>query len=146
MEEIRLRTLAFTVLIALLVWSSSFETCIARRGKHWRPVASASLTKKKTKNSHGGSGHGHRSGGGGSKHHRKAPSSRKSPLAPPSPDPVENTPKYYSPPAAAPPEKDAGRKSSANFNVMDFGAHGDGSSDDTKVVPRIVKFYGLQNL
>ncbi|KAK4763014.1 hypothetical protein SAY86_008782 [Trapa natans] len=132
MEKLRLGPLAFTILFSFLVWSSSFETCIAAgRGRHWRQV-SASLTKKKTKSSHGS---------GSSKKH-------KAQLAPPSPAPVESTPKYslpaappspapvestpkYSPPAA-PPEDTGGKSSAQTFNVMDFGAQGDGSSDDTK--------------
>ncbi|KAK4785435.1 hypothetical protein SAY86_002124 [Trapa natans] len=120
---------AFTILIAFLVWSSSFETCIAaRRGRHWRQVSASLMTKKKTKSSHGSSGG--QSHGGSSKQHKSPISSHKSPLAPPSPAPVSSTPKYS--PPAAPPVGSRGKSSGATYNVMDFGAQGDGSSDDTK--------------
>ncbi|KAK4779653.1 hypothetical protein SAY87_015759 [Trapa incisa] len=120
---------AFTILIAFLVWSSSFETCIAaRRGRHWRQVSASLMTKKKTKSSHGSSGG--QSHGGSSKQHKSPSSSHKSPLAPPSPAPVSSTPKYS--PPAAPPVGSRGKSSGATYNVMDFGAQGDGSSDDTK--------------
>lgn len=107
--------------IALLAWSSSLEMCNARRGKHWRHsrAASASLLKKKTK-SHGSSHHNHH---GGSKS-PTAPS-HKSPSLPPSPKPVEETP-------PSPPQKGYSGGRSATFNVLDFGAKGDGSTDDTK--------------
>jgi hypothetical protein len=101
--------------IAFLVWSSSFHTCIARRGKHWRESRgnSASLAKKKGKNQ----GNSHQ------KHHNGAskpkPPPQKAPSLPPPPKEA---------PAPSPPQK-----SSTTFNVLDFGAKGDGKSDDTKV-------------
>ena len=97
------------LLIALLVWCSSSGTCHARRGKHWRQsrAASASLSKKKSK-SHGSGSH-HRGGG---KSKSKAPLPPKQDITPP------------------PPEK----KASESFNVLDFGAKGDGETDDTKVI------------
>ncbi|KAF2286687.1 hypothetical protein GH714_023600 [Hevea brasiliensis] len=105
--------------IAFLVWCSSFDTCIARRGRHWRQnrATSASLYKKKVKSN--GSNHHHHNGE--SKPKPKPPSHR-SPLPPP----VSKPPKEYAPPSSSP------TKGSATFNVRDFGAKGDGKSDDTK--------------
>lgn len=106
------RRLSFVLMIAILVWASSTGTCHARRGKHWKQnrAASASLSKKKGK-SHGSGSHHH----GGSKSKPKPPSSPKqSP-----PPPLEN-------------------KGSDTFNVLDFGAKGDGDTDDTKVISQLV--------
>lgn len=109
MSGLSFRRLTFMLLFAFLVWSSSTGTCHARRGKHWRHsrAASASLSKKKAK-SHGSGSHHH----GGSKSKSKAPSPPKQEVTPP------------------PPEK----KGSETYNVLDFGAKGDGDTDDTKVI------------
>ncbi|KAF5726734.1 polygalacturonase [Tripterygium wilfordii] len=114
------RNLTFMLFIAFLVWSSSFESCIARRGKHWRQsrATSASLAKKKGK-SHN-SGHHHHNGGS----QPKAPPSHKAPVSPPS-KPGENIP-------PSPPQKGNNGGHSMIFNVLHFGAKGDGSTDDTK--------------
>ncbi|KAJ9554424.1 LOW QUALITY PROTEIN: hypothetical protein OSB04_018469 [Centaurea solstitialis] len=49
------RQLIFALIVAILVWSSSIETCNARRGKHWRHSRGtfSSLYKKKGKNQGG---------------------------------------------------------------------------------------------
>ena len=113
--------------IAFLLWSSNFETCNARRGKHWRHSSgtSASLYKKKGKSR--GSGNNHHSGGS----KPKSPPHKASPLP---------TPKRKAPPLPTPKPKEefpsnppAGH--STTFNVLDFGAKGDGRTDDTKVIP-----------
>ncbi|KAI7979176.1 Polygalacturonase [Camellia lanceoleosa] len=123
MRGLSLRSLTFMLFIALLVLFSHMGTCSARRGKHWRQnrAISASLSKN---------GKSHHSNAGKLKH--KAP-----PLPPPSPPPSPpKTPRppptssSKSPPSPAPaPNKDT---SSTVFNVLDFGAKGDGTSDDTK--------------
>ncbi|KAK4764405.1 hypothetical protein SAY87_013843 [Trapa incisa] len=104
-------------------------TTTARRGtKHWRhgtrrtPVSAASSMKKKPKG-HGSSSHHHGGGSGSSSKHKKP-----APVAPPSPSPVDQPPPPKSP-GTAPPEKGY---SGRTFNVMDFGAKGDGTTDDTK--------------
>ncbi|WCJ38464.1 Pectin lyase-like superfamily protein [Euphorbia peplus] len=100
------RSFTFMFLIAVIVWCSSMDTCIARRDRHWRQNR-ASLYKKKGKN------HGHHHNGGS----KTKPPSQKVPAKPPKKD---------APPSSSP----AG--SSAIFNVLNFGAKGDGKSDDTK--------------
>ncbi|KAF8390431.1 hypothetical protein HHK36_024957 [Tetracentron sinense] len=116
MGGISIKRFTFILLIVCLVWSSTFESCNARRGKHWRRsrAASASLSKKKGK-SHGSS---HNHGSTGSK-----PKS-------PSPSPSPSPPKDDTPTSPPPIGYDGGH--SDIFNVLDFGAKGDGNTDDTK--------------
>ncbi|KAH6763210.1 Pectin lyase-like superfamily protein [Perilla frutescens var. hirtella] len=115
-----LKNITFTIVIVLLVWCSDVEICNARRvGKHWRQSrnSAASLSKKKGK-SHGSSHH----SGKANKPKQKTPSP-KAPPAPPLP-----------PPEGPPPPKKGGGNAagSAVFDVLDFGAKGDGCADDTK--------------
>lgn len=124
MCELSLKGFTYMFLIAILIWSSNFEECIARRGKHWRQNREeiASLLKKKGKNH----GNGHSHNGGGSK--SKSPPQKSIPsLSPPLPPPQEEVT-----PSTPPPQTYIGG-SSTTFNVLDFGAKGDGRSDDTKV-------------
>lgn len=118
-----LRSLTFMLIIVLLIWSSNVEICSARRvGRHWRKNrrASDSLFKKKGKNH--GSNH-HNSNGGKSK--QKVPS--------PPPLPPRGSGSKKAPPVT-PPEKGVDKSPpSTVFNVLHFGAKGDGRSDDTKV-------------
>ncbi|OVA20733.1 Glycoside hydrolase [Macleaya cordata] len=102
-----------TLLIVFLVWSSTtFQSCNARRGKHWRQsrATSASLYKKKYK--HHGSNHHH--GGGSKSKSPKPPGKGHSPIPPPSYDGGHPT------------------INSTVFDVLQFGAKGDGNTDDTK--------------
>ncbi|XVF84999.1 hypothetical protein PTKIN_Ptkin17bG0083800 [Pterospermum kingtungense] len=131
MSSFSFRSLTFMVLIAFLVWCSSIETCIARRGKHWRQsrYATASLSKKKGKG-HAGQ---HNYHNGGSKPRapppppKTIPASPNKPKAPPSPNPKENVP------TTTPPQKGYSYGQQSNiFDVLDFGAKGDGETDDTK--------------
>lgn len=120
MSSSNFRSLAIILLILLLGWSSTFETCEARRGKHWRHSRNfpTSLSKKKGKNHV--SSHHHSSG---SKSKSKTPS-------PVTPEPPATKPKDDVPPS--PPTKDHNYVAPATFHVLDFGAKGDGKTDDTK--------------
>ncbi|XVF43990.1 hypothetical protein PTKIN_Ptkin02bG0084100 [Pterospermum kingtungense] len=137
MSGISFRSLTFMFLIAFLVWVSSIETCIARRGKHWRQsryAAAASLSKKKGK-SHGyGSGH-HNYHNGGSK--PKAPPYKTTPSSPKTKPPPAPSPPIPKPkkgvPSTPPPQKGYSHSQQSNvFDVLHFGAKGDGKTDDTK--------------
>ncbi|KAJ0537308.1 putative pectin lyase/virulence factor [Helianthus annuus] len=106
MGDFSFRKLIFAFVIVTLVWASSIETCNARRGgKHWRQSRGTlnSLYKKKGKNDHG---------------HKKQKSKQEQQQQQPLPTPEE---------PLAPPQK------GSKFNVLDYGAKGDGHSDDTKV-------------
>ncbi|KAI3522477.1 hypothetical protein L1887_00281 [Cichorium endivia] len=106
------RSFTLAILVAILVWSSAtHHTCNATRSRHWRKNRSTtSLSKKK-------SGNHHHNGGGG-----KSKSKSSSHKAPPSSSP------------APPPENDdgGGIAAAATYNVLNFGAKGDGRTDDTK--------------
>ncbi|KAK8360606.1 hypothetical protein V6Z12_A04G175900 [Gossypium hirsutum] len=130
MKGVGLRRLTFMFLVAFLVWSSSIETCIARKSKHWRQrrhAASVSLYKKKTKDhSHGH--HNYHNGGTKTKPppYKTTPPSPKV-KAPPSPKPKVKVP------SVPPPQKGYGNgQQSKVFDVLHFGAKGDGKTDDTK--------------
>lgn len=110
MRDISLKNITFMVTMFLLLWFSSIETCNARRGgRHWRRshggVATNSLYKKKAKTQH---------------HNSKS--------KPKSPSPVPPSPASHSPPVT-------GDEITPNctYSVFDFGAVGDGKTDDTKV-------------
>jgi hypothetical protein len=127
MSGLSFRSLAFMLFMAFLVWSSNFEACNARRGRHWRHsrATSASLAKKKGKNH--GKGNYHHSGGSKPKSPpSKAPS-------PPNPKPKEDLP-------SSPPQKGSNGGHSVTFNVLDFGAKGDGSTVDTQFILQILIF------
>ncbi|KAK8923537.1 Polygalacturonase [Platanthera zijinensis] len=91
------------LLLLLLLLSCSFEGCKARRGRHWRQRRLPATSLAKKK------GRGKPSGGGGHNDHH---SGGTTPAVPkPSPSPSHGRSVY---------------------NVLEFGAKGDGMTDDTK--------------
>ncbi|KAK9119730.1 hypothetical protein Scep_017823 [Stephania cephalantha] len=107
-----LKSLTFLILVSLVVWSSTLQTCNARRGGHWRRSRggeSVSLFKK-------GKNHHHSNGN--------------------SPSPVQGKGQFSAGPKQAPlalSEGDINGGGNSNvFDVLSFGAKGDGNTDDTK--------------
>lgn len=146
MSGLSFRGFTYMLLIAFLIWSSNFECCIARRGKHWRHksrTVSASLFKNKGKGYNGNGHKGHRGGGSNSKSKPKPPPpTHRSTPTPPSPKkappPHKSTPS--SPPIpkpkvspSSPPPKAYNGVHSTIFNVLDYGAKANNNTDDTKV-------------
>ncbi|CAI8587585.1 unnamed protein product [Vicia faba] len=130
MSGLTLKTFTYMFLVTFLIWSSNFECCIARRGNHWRQTKtfSSSLFKKRAK-SYNGNTHNKNHHNGGSNSKPKSP-----PLSPKSPPPHKNVPSSppISKPKYSPPPKSYNGMHSTFFNVLDYGAKGDGNTDDTK--------------
>ncbi|KAL1804446.1 hypothetical protein ACET3Z_033093 [Daucus carota] len=105
MSSFTFKSLTLVLLVSLLIWSATFGTCNARRGKHWRQSRSfrTSMYKKKGKNH--GSNHQHNHGS-------------------------KSKPKNSPPTTQGPPK--TGHNSAVIFDVLHFGAKGDGKTDDTK--------------
>ncbi|PWA41339.1 glycoside hydrolase, family 28, Pectin lyase fold/virulence factor [Artemisia annua] len=134
-----IRSYTLTIIIAILVWSSATHDHTCNASRHWRHSkgASTSLSKKKS-----GSNHHHN---GKSKSKSKS-SSHKPPVSS-VPAPKPKPPPASKPPVASvpapkhnapspPPENGSngggGPNAAATYNVMSFGAKGDGITDDTK--------------
>lgn len=108
MRTFKLSSLAWIMLIAFSIWSSSLlETCEARKGKHhqWRKHRWAK-----------------RGNGGRHPHHHHPLGYSVSALRSDNYITEEDT------------EVSAAQKSGAVYNVLDYGAKGDGKADDTKVI------------
>ncbi|EYU31250.1 hypothetical protein MIMGU_mgv1a019203mg [Erythranthe guttata] len=119
------KNLTFTIMVVLLVlWFSDMETCNARKtgGRHYRQ-SSRSVGVSLSKNT--GRNHHHSNGGGKSK--QKAPSPKSPP--PPAAGPVETPPPTNIPP---PDKSEENAPDPTVFDVLDFGARGDGTTDDTQ--------------
>ncbi|KAI5020546.1 hypothetical protein ZWY2020_045434 [Hordeum vulgare] len=137
--------LAVVLLVVLLALSSAVGFCEARSGRHWRqnrgPSVSMFRRKGKGKNGGGSPTHSHRQYGKG--HQSPAMPAPPSPgggngYASPSPPPPSLPPQAPSmtpspppplPPSLPPPEQPS---QGAVFSVVNFGARGDGVTDDTQ--------------
>lgn len=123
MEAFSSRWFTLMVIIACLVWSSSnmgMGSCNARTMGKTREDT-ATLYKKKGK-SHGST---HQKGPGSHKSNTKPPSVANPPPSSPVPSPKPDV--HPSPPVQVP-----DNAPSTLFNVLDFGAQGDGTNDDTE--------------
>ncbi|KAG5534915.1 hypothetical protein RHGRI_022881 [Rhododendron griersonianum] len=100
---------AFMILSAFLVWSLNYETCIAGEGKLWREGKAnyQSILSLSQGRSHGGS---HRKGGWVWRLMKESDTAQ-----------AELTTMV---------QQNGGK--SATFNVLDYGARGDGKTDDSK--------------
>ncbi|XP_037406009.1 polygalacturonase At1g48100-like isoform X1 [Triticum dicoccoides] len=156
--KLRVKGFGLLLLLVLLALCSTIDVCDARRGKHWRPRSSpsSSLLKKKGKAKKGSS---HRQHGGnrrspppappgvGKGHQTPYQPSPNVPVSPsPSPSPKPSPAKGNGHTSPQPPSPSCGKgrqpppqpppaasaSPGAVFNVVDFGAKGDGISDDTK--------------
>ncbi|XP_062206304.1 polygalacturonase At1g48100-like isoform X2 [Phragmites australis] len=147
------------LLLVLLALCSTIDVCDARIGKHWRQRGSQSSSQLKKKGK-GKKGSSHRQYSRNQTSPKPPVSSTPSPGAgkgyqnpyQPSPSPTPNAPVSPSPSPAngnrhsssksptpscgkgsqPPPQPPSAGSQGAVFNVVDFGAKGDGVSDDTK--------------
>ncbi|KAL9240952.1 hypothetical protein vseg_015117 [Gypsophila vaccaria] len=142
MKIFHLRSFTLMLLIVVLLWSSNVEVCTARRSGNWRhdrPLSTSLLKKKgKSNGSHSRYTHHHTSKPKAKTPYLKAPSPPtlspapivEAPPAKKAPDCKGSPPKAVSPPYPTPTVE---IPSSDNiFSVLDYGAKGDGTSDDTK--------------
>lgn len=124
---------------AFLIWSFNFEACIARRGKHWKQHTGISESLYKKGKSHGSNNHNYHASKPKPKpnpSHKTTPPSSSWSSPPPPPPPIPNPKENDSSISPTPlPYNGGASHSTSVFNVLDFGAKGDGCSDDTKVSP-----------
>ncbi|KAF8010968.1 hypothetical protein BT93_J1564 [Corymbia citriodora subsp. variegata] len=128
MTNIDLKNRAFLILVAIFILSGNFSACYARKSQSWRQsrIPLSNVIDK-----------------GHSSHHKHitppAPAPKPKPK-PPAPMPVlalALKPKHKPPapvptPIPAPPASTPSHKNSMMFNVQDYGAKGDGHTDDTQ--------------
>ncbi|KAJ1264233.1 hypothetical protein BS78_09G247500 [Paspalum vaginatum] len=136
-----LKGLTFLLLLALLVLCSGVRPCDARSGKRWRRSGSPSTSllrgkgKAKSGSSHKQNGKGNRSPSSSSPAAPASPSGSPAPVnngtqAPAMPAPSSGS-GYALPPPSSPSTPVAPSHGTV-FSVVDFGARGDGVTDDTQ--------------
>ncbi|URD96633.1 Glycosyl hydrolases family 28 [Musa troglodytarum] len=109
-----------TLLLLVLMACSSFATCGATRD--WQ--LDSSRAGKKGKSGHGNHGH---------------PKPKPKPCSTPKPKPKPSPTPQPSPSPSPPPPQGGGM-----FNVLDYGADGDGVNDDTKLIPLGIWYPAMQ--
>ncbi|XP_078431244.1 polygalacturonase At1g48100-like [Wolffia australiana] len=122
-----LKALAVLLLLVVFLMGSGLEPCSARRGKHWRTSRAsylASIARKKAKWRTWAHHH-----GGPFKKPKAAPPAP-SPEPSPAPARAPGSPSRPSPEPAPAPASHYGKPNV--FDVLAFGAKGDGVTDDTK--------------
>ncbi|KAG7650084.1 putative polygalacturonase [Arabidopsis thaliana] len=136
-ESLTLRSITMMTLVTILVWSATLETCIARRGRHWRhhhrssSSLSDSLSSKKPKSHENNHHHmSHKSKPKPKMKTQPPKSNDGSPVVSQPPQVQQPPPPHVQPPPSPLPLQPV--EDSQQFNVLDFGAKGDGMSDDTQ--------------
>lgn len=146
-ESQRLSSVTIMILMVTLVWSVTLQTCIARKGRHWRhhhssssssSTLSDSLSSKKPKSHH--NSHSHKS-----KPQLKTPPPKSGSPVLPQPPQVQPPPSPQVQPPPPSPLPLQPLEGSQEFNVLDFGAKGDGMSDDTEVQIQNISLSNLKN-
>lgn len=119
MSGLKLKSLKFILLMALLVWPSCLKTCNARKSKqNWRPskLGATSMMPKER---------GHGSGSSSStRHHDRSLATLMA---------GDNFATQKKAPSSG--------GNSATFNVLHYGAKGDGKADDTQVFPSTISSF-----
>ncbi|KAL6618714.1 hypothetical protein ACP70R_033853 [Stipagrostis hirtigluma subsp. patula] len=142
--RLRLKGLTLLLLIVVVVLCSGVRLCNARSGKHWRRNKSPSTSLLRSKGKGKSSSSSHRQKGKGNQNpYQPSPNAPVSPSerpiqgkgsqGPTMPAPSDgNSYTMPSPPPPPPAAEAAAPPQDTVFNVVNFGAKGDGVTDDTQ--------------